>query len=495
VRAALGAGRVRLVRQFLTEGALLSLLGGGLGVLLAGLGLDLIRSVTFEPFFELVVIDRKVLAFSVAISLLTPLIFGLLPALQATGRDLVASLKDAGGGAVGVSKRRARARNLLVVGQLSVALALLLVAGLSVRMALAMQRLALGFDPRALLTLKTELPAARYASDDAQRAFQAQLRQRIAGLPGVTASALGGTLPVLEALPTDSFAIEGAEPPARDAEPWAARAVVGAGYFETLGIPLLRGRALGAQDAPGAEPTVVVSKALAERYFPGRDPLGQRIRLGSEAPWRTIVGVAGDVLNAGAADPPRPQAYLPLEQQPLRGLTLFVRTSNLEAVAAAARRELAQLDPLQPLYDVRTMERALFEDLASDRLITWLFGVFAAVALGLATLGLYGLISYTVSQRRREIGVRVALGARRADILGLVLWQGLRLVGFGLAAGLLLGAALSRAMASALVGVSATDPLTFTLVPLALGLVALFATAVPARRAAGYDAALVLRAE
>jgi putative ABC transport system permease protein len=496
VRTALGASRTQLVRQFLTEGAVLAALGGTLGLVLAGAGLDLIRSVTFEQFFQLVAIDRRVLAFSAAISLLTPLIFGLVPALHATGADVISGLKDAGGGAVGVSIRSARGRNLLVVAQLSIALSLLLVAGLAVRMALQFQRLDLGFELASLLTLRTELPESRYASEAQVLAFGERLRERLLGVSGVEAVALGTARPVIEAVGTEPLQVEGAEPAAKDAQPWAASSVVGAGYFETLRLPIVRGRGLGPQDRGGAEPVIVVNETLARRHLSGREPLGRRLRLGpASAPWRTVVGVARDVLNAQVGEPSLPQAYVPFEQQPVRGLTVFVRTSDVDAAAAAARAALREIDPLQPLYDVKTMERALFEDLASNRVITGLFAVFAAVALGLATVGLYGLISYTVSQRTREIGVRVALGARRGDILGLVLGQGARLLGLGLAAGLLLGLALSRVMASALVGVSATDPVTFTVVPLALAAVALAATAIPARRASRYDPAAVLRAE
>jgi putative ABC transport system permease protein len=496
VRAALGASRARLVVQFLTEGAVLSVLGGALGVALASLGLDAIHAVTFEPFFRLVTIDRRVLAFSAAISLATPLVFGLVPALQAAGRDVVGALKDAGGGAVGVSLRRARGRNWLVAGQLALALALLLVAGLAVRMALHFQRLQFGFEQRGLLTLRAELPPKRYASDAQVRAFYTQLRERLAGLPSVTGVALGTRRPVLEPLPTLALEVEGAPPAAKEALPWAAREVASEGYFETLRIPIVKGRSFAAQDGPGAEPVTVVNRALADRYFPGTEPIGKRVRLGAaDAPWLTIVGVAGDVMNAEPREPSVPQAYVSFSQQPARAITLLVRTSSLDAVVAAARREVAALDPDQPLYDVKTLERAFFEDLASNRVVTGMFAVFAAVALGLACVGLYGLISYAVSQRTREIGVRVALGARRQDILRLVLGQGLRLVAAGLAAGLLLGVGLARVMSSILVGVSATDPVTFVALPLLLGLVGLLATAIPARRAAGYDPAAVLRAE
>jgi len=494
VRTALGASRWRLVRQFLTEGAVLAGLGGALGVLLASLGLDLIRSVTFEQFFELVTLDRRVMTFSAAISLLTPLVFGLLPALQATGLDVVSALKDAGGGAVGASRRRGR--SLLVVGQLSIALSLLLVAGLAVRMALYFQRLDIGFDFHDVLTLKAELPAGRYAADEQVRSFAAQLQERLAAVPGVAAAALATARPGLDTLPTAALEVDGAEPSPNAAQPWAAHTAVTAGYFEALRIPMVTGRSFDTRDVPGAEPVAVVSEALAQRYFAGAQPIGRRLRVGpAGAPWLTVVGVARDVLNAQPGEPPRPEVYVPFAQQPARTLTVLVRTSSVEPVAAAARREVARLDPQQPLYDVKTMERAFFEQMASNRIITGLFAVFAAVALGLATVGLYGLISYTVSQRRREIGVRLALGAPRGTILRLVLGQGLRVAAVGLGVGLILGLGLSRVMASALVGVSATDPVTFTVVPAILGLVALAATVIPARRAARYDPAVVLRAE
>ena len=496
IRTALGASRLQLVRQLLTEGAVLAVLGGGLGLLLAAAGLDLIRSVTFEQFFQLVTVDRRVLAFSAAISLSTPLVFGLLPALQATRRDPIGALKESGRGAVGSSRSGVRGRSLLVVGQLSIALSLLLVAGLAVRMADHIQRLDLGFDVRGLLTLKAELPQTRYADDVSLRAFVAQLGERLSALPEVGGVAVASSVPVLGASPTDALAIEGAEPPPPQAQPWATRTVVSASYFATLGVPILRGRAFGAQDVPGADRVVIVNEALARRYFAGADPLGRRVRLGAaDAPWRTIVGVARDVLNAEPGQLPLPQAYLPFEQEPARGLIVLVRTASPEPVVAAARREVARLDPQQPLYDVKTLERAFFEALASQRVITGLFAAFAAVALGLAIVGLYGLVSYTVAQRTREMGVRVVLGARRADLLRLVLGHGLKLAGFGLRLGLLLGLALARFMASALVGVSATDPLTFTVVPLVLGTAALLATALPARRAAHTDPAVVLRAE
>jgi predicted permease len=495
LRAALGASRGRIVRLLLTEGLVLSILGGGLGLLLASWGLDLIRSVTFERFFALLVVDRRVAAFSAAISLLTPLLFGLLPALQATKVDLVTALKE-GGASVAASRRPVLGRNLLVSGQLALALALLLMAGLVVRAALALRQLQLGFDHRQVLTIKTDLPEARYPADAQVRAFVARLEARLRGLPGVESAAAAAGRPVFEAGSSEPLVVEGVPWASEQARPLALKTVVGAGYFETLRITILKGRSFGAQDVLGSEPAVVVNEALAARHFPGQDPLGRRIRIGGAGePARTIVGVAANVLNTDLGQPTLPQAYLPLDQQAVRTLTFLVRTGHLDTVVAAARREVAQLDPEQPLYDAKTMERAFFEARSAERLITGMFVLFASVALGLAILGLYSLISYLVSQRTREIGVRVALGASRADVTRLVLRQGARLVLAGLALGLLLGLGLARVMAGAVAGVSPIDSVTFTAVPLLLTVISLLATAGPARRAARVEPAVVLRAE
>jgi putative ABC transport system permease protein len=495
VRVALGAGRARIVRQLLTEGVVLAVLGGLLGVLLASWGLAFIRSVVFEPFFALVVVDRRVMVFSAVIALLSPLLFGLVPALRATRVDLMTSFKEAGG-SVGPPRRRVRGRNLLVSGQLAVALALLLVAGLVVRSALAMRQLQVGFEHRRLLTMKVELPEAYYRDDAEVRAFVAQVEARLRDAPGVGGVATAAGRPVFEPGPSEPLAIDGRRDTDAHTRPYALRTVVGAGYFETLGIPVVEGRSFGERDRAGTEPSVIVNHALATRYFPGVDAVGRQIRIGGgDAPPRTIVGVAADVLNTDPGQPTLAEAYLPLAQQPVRSLVFLVRTDRTDLTVAAARRDLAALDPRLPLYDIKTMEQAFFEGLASDRVVTGMFILFASVALGLAILGLYSLIAYLVSQRTREMAVRIALGAKRSDVLRLVLGQGARLVAVGLAPGLLVGWALGRVMAGMLAGVSATDLPTFTLAPAGLAVVAMLASAVPAQRAARVEPARVLRGE
>jgi predicted permease len=494
LRAALGAGRARIVRLLLTEGLLLAAAGGALGLLLASWGLDLIRAVTFEPFFAMVAIDHRVMAFTTGVSLLAPLLFGLVPALQATRMDLVSALKE-GGGAIGASRRGVRGRNLLVAGQLALALALLLVAGLVVRAALALREVELGFEHRQLVMLRAELPDSRYPDDARVRAFVAGLEAGLRGRPGIAGLAVAEERPGLEAGRTETLAIEGTPWPSGQAGPLARETVVGGGYFETLRIPIVAGRDFGPQDVPGAEPAVIVNQALAARHFAGQDPLGRRVRIGADGSPKTIVGVAADVRNTDPGQPTAPQAYVPFGQRPVRTLTLLVRTDRTEAAVAAVRREVVQLDPDQPLYDVKTMEQALFEAAASDRVIMGMFLLFATVALGMGILGLYSLISFLVSQRMREMGVRMALGASRADIMRLVLTRGARLVAAGVALGLPVGLGLARVMAGVLGSVSPTDAVTFAVVPLTLAAVGLLATAVPARRAARVPATFALRAE
>jgi predicted permease len=496
VRAALGAGRLRLVRQLLVEGLLLSLAGGGLGVLLAAAGLRGLVAVTFEPFYTDLELDHRVLAFSATLSLLAPVVFGLLPALQASRRDLTQALKE--GGARGtIGARGGRSRRGLVVVQLAMASMLLVVAGLSIRTAVRVQSLDPGFDRRDVVTLRVDLPAARYPSEAAVRGFYSSVVDRLERTPGVEAVAATTGIPTLNDPGALPLAVEGARSEG-DVQPLAGRQVVTERFFETLRLPIRRGRPFRPTDTAGSEPVAIVSEALVRRYLPDGEALGRRIRLGAagtEAPWRRIVGIAADTVNGNLVDPPRAVAYLPFGQRPERAVLVIARSGDAATVVRAARAEVARLDPDQPIYDARTIEQWIYRETDGNRVVTGLFALFAVVAVGLAAIGLYGVISYAVSRRTQEIGVRIALGARTGDVLRMVVGQGTSLIGLGLLTGLAGGYGLARVMASQLYGVSPADPLIYASVALTLGATALLASYLPARRASRVDPIEALRTE
>ena len=436
LRAALGAGRPRIVRLLLTEGVLLAAAGGVLGLLLAGWGLDFIRSVTFEPFFALVEVDRRVMAFTLAVSLLAPLLFGLVPALQATRVDLVSALKE-GGGSIGATRRGVRARNLLVVRPARPGPG-----------ALARRRAGGPFGGGPA-------PASRSGSTTGSsscfgRSFPRRVTPTTRRCARSSPAWRRGSAPCPASTAWPSP--RGGPSSTRDARgPGHRRGSLGEragaaagdrdrgrhGLLRDAADPHRRGprvrRAGRARSRAGRSSS---TRPSSTRHFRGQDPIGRRIRIGADGTPRTIVGVAADVLNTDPDQPTAPQAYVPFGQRPVRALTVFLRTDSTDAAVAAARREVGQLDPEQPLYDVKTMEQALFEALASDRVIMGMFVLFAAVALGMGILGLYSLISYLVSQRMREMSVRVALGASRSDIMRLVLTRGAGLVVAGLVLGL-----------------------------------------------------------
>lgn len=494
VRTALGAGRLRVVRQLLTEGALLALAGGALGVAVAGGGLALMRAVTYERALQQMRIDLRMLVFAGVVSLLTPLLFGLVPALQAVRANVVSTLRDSGGRSV--TSRGGRGRRSLVVVQLALALTLLVVAGLSTRTAIELQRRDMGFARRGLVTMRLDLTPAGYGSDERVRQLVGPLLESLAAVPGARGAAATSSLPVVDSSPATALAVEGQAPSVPGAAPWAARTVVTDGYFRTVGISVVQGRGFEDSDSPEAIPVGAVSRAFARRYFGDGAALGHRIRVGAATdPWLTIVGVVEDVQNPNLAEPPLPQVYVPFAQQPVRSLTLVVRSEREAATISAARAEVARLDPDQALWQTTSMEQLLREELNFRRLLAGMFGAFGVVALLLAAIGLYGVISYAVSQRTREIGVRMALGAGRGDVLRLVLSQGLAVIGVGLVLGLAGGMGMGQAMRGLLVGVSPTDAVTIGGVAGVLGAVALFATLVPALRATRLDPTEALRVE
>ncbi len=401
------------------------------------------------------------------------------------------STRSIGGGSA------AWGRRLLVTSQLALALVVVVAAGLSTRSAMAIRQVDLGFDHKDVLSGRIDLPESAYPEPESIRAFVTGLEQELPALPGAPPVGLGSHRPVLDGGAGATVHAEG-QPDRREAAPLAQRISVSAGYFDTLGIPRLSGRPISDSDTPDGLQVALVSRTLAKRLFGDADPLGRRIRLGAldaADPWLTIVGTVGDVANPDLSEPPAPTVYVPLAQRPSRALAVFARTRDAAAVTQALRASVARLDGSLALYDARLISDVFWEELASDRVIVGMFAVFGLVALLLASVGLYGVVSYAASQRTAEIGVRMALGASRASVLRLVLTDGARMLGLGLIVGLALALAVARVMSSALFGVSGTDPVTLLgsgLVLLAVGGLASF---LPARRAAGLDPIEALRAD
>jgi putative ABC transport system permease protein len=495
VRAALGASRARIVRQLLTESVLLSLAAGALGLLLAQTGLEALLSLAPEalPRAEAIAVDGRSLAFALALAAATGVGFGLAPAFQATRVDLQETLRQTGRG-TSAGRARQRLRGALVVGQVAIALVLLAGAGLLMRSFVRLQGVDPGFNPRDAVMTGVFLPRALYAGPARYAAFAQQSLDRIAAVPGVEAVAVAGNIPFTDPAPR-SFSIEG-RPPATGL-PVAHHSIVSPDYFRAMGIPLRRGRAFDARDSGDAPRVAIINEAVARRFFPDDDPLGKRLRLGGSAE-REIVGVAGDVKPGKLDAAVTLQTYEPYAQNPQFDFTYVVRGSRAAidgGLSTAIRGAIAGLDPELPVYEPRPLTALVGDSIARQRFAMTLFAIFSAVALVLAALGLYGVVSYTVVQRTQEIGIRVALGARTADVLGLVLRQGGRLVGLGLAVGLAGALLLTRLLEKLLFGVSAHDPLTFAAIAGLLSLAAALACLLPARRAARVDPMTALRAE
>lgn len=501
VRVALGAGRARVIRQLLTESVLLAAMGAALGILLAFWGTSLIISQVPDgiPRLHEARVDAPVLAFTLAVSLLTGLLFGLAPALQASRPNLTEGLKE---GERGSSGRRQRLRGVLVVCEVALTLALLAGAGLLIQSFRRVLQVDPGFTAQNLLTMQLSVNNG----DGHQVAnFFEQLQQEVRSLPGVRSVAVSNGLPFGGAN-QPPFIIEGRPRPEPGKEPAGIRYTVSPDYFRTLGIEVLKGRVFAAQDKPDTQPAVIIDEVFARQYFPDEDPLGKRIRQAlPDAPSLEIVGVVRhvehDSLDGQA--PARAQFYLNFHQISAERLPTQVRRINLLArtevepssLAPAVRGRVAALNKDQAVFNVRTMEQIMAQSVAPRRFSMLLLTVFAAVALVLAGVGIYGMMSYAVTQRTREIGVRMALGAKVSDVLNLVIGQGMKLVLIGLVIGLVASVALTRTIKSLLFGVSATDPATFTVIAVLLALVALLACFVPARRATRVNPMIALRGE
>jgi putative ABC transport system permease protein len=499
IRTAMGASRWRIVRQLLTESILLSLAGGALGLLLATWGVKLIIAISPNsiPRSREIGVDNRVLIFTIAIAALTGIIFGLVPALQASKPDLNETLKDAGRGSTG---RRHVLRNVLVVAEVMMTMMLLVGAGLMIRSFYRLQHVDPGFNADNLLTFAIALPTQKYKEDAQQINFYEQLAERLRRLPGVEAVGLATGLPLGNNGNQTSFVVEGQPPPTPDKTPLTEMVAASPDYFHAMGITLLKGRNFTEADTKDTPRVTLIDEAFARRYWPDEDPIGKHIRVGGNDPRNPLTEVVGVVrrvkMEGLKQDSDRVQSYYPFRQLPYNGMTVVVKTGGDPiALASAAREQVFAIDPDQPIANLNSMQKLRADSIAPERLNLMLFTCFAVVALVLASVGIYGVMSYSVTQRTHEIGIRMALGAQPRNVLGMVVRQGMLLTMTGLALGI--GGALlaTRLMASLLFGVSATDPLTFVAIPLLLAAVALGACFVPARRATKVDPMIALRYE
>jgi len=499
VRSALGAGRRRLVTQLLTESALLAVLGGGLGLVVAYLGADLLVSIApaDTPRIEGVGVDARVLFFASAVTVFAGVLFGLVPSLRSARGDLVGGLREGGrGGSSGLGGTRLR--GALVSGQVALALVLLVGAGLLVRSLQQLRAQDLGFRPEGVVTLQLGLPSSRYPDADARRGFLASVEERLGALPGVSAVGSTSWLPLTGFGSDVDFNIEGRPLPqlGQNQAVWFRR--ITPGYPEAMGMRLVSGRWPTDADDENAPLVVVINDGMARRFFPDDTPLGHRINLGGpdNPRWREIVGVAAEARYFGIRDESRDALYLPYAQAPSPQVFVALKSSRGgTALAGEIRAVVADLDPSLAVARIQPMETLVSDALGPARFVTMLLILFAVLALALAVVGLYGVVSYGVSQRMREMGVRLALGAGGGDIRGLVLRQSLTLVVVGLLVGVAGGLAVTRLMKNLLFNVSSTDPWTYGIVALVLAAVASAASALPARRAARVDPIQVLRSE
>jgi putative ABC transport system permease protein len=496
LRAALGASRQRALRQLLAESLLLALAGGGMGLLIAYWGTGLLINLNQNnlPRAQEYSMDGRILAFAFGLSVLTSLLFGLAPALQASKADLIDPLKEGGRGAGGAG--RAGLRSLLVVAEIALTLVLLIGGGLMLKSFAQLLQVNPGFLPENLLTLRISLPNDRYHEERQVRDFARQALEKVKALSGVQAAGVVTSLPLSQSDASGTFAIDGRPTASRDARPQADWRMVSPEYLQTMGIPLQAGRYFTERDTADAPNVMLIDETLARLYWPNENPIGKRVALSDtrELIWREIIGVVGAVKHRGLDADYRGTLYAPHSQKPWENLFLVARTAaEPTSMTTAVRAAIQSVDQNQPVYEVMTMEQRVSESVGQRRFSMLLLGLFAAVALLLAALGLYGVMSYGVSQRTQEIGIRMALGAQASDVLKLVVKQGMTLVCLGVGIGLLVSFALTRLLTSLLFGVQATDPVTIAGVALMLVGVALLACWIPARRATKVDPLVALR--
>jgi putative ABC transport system permease protein len=501
IRSAMGAGRGRLTRQFLTEALVLALAGGAVGLLLGYWGLQLILAMSPGdiPRLAEIGLDPTVLAFTLGVTVLTGVLFGLAPLLHLAPRQMSIALKE-GGQRTTAGAGRKRLRHVLVISQIAAAVVLVVGSGLMLRSFAALQEVDPGFRAEGLTTFHLSLSMAHYPEPADRRAFYARALERLEAIPGVhQATAMSGLPPVREVM-AGSFTLpdRAPEPGAENLRTWDYVQLVFANYFETMGIPVVEGRAFTPADDTEAPPVVMVNESFANRFFPGESPIGQRIHPSGMPMAFTIVGVVRDVKQGGLGEEVGTEIYNHYPQFPPAPLSLNLvlrAEQDADALAGPIRDAIAELDPSLPVAWLQSMQANLSGSLQGPRFLTLLLGLFAGVALVLAAVGTFAVLSYSVAQQTREIGVRMALGARESAVSGLVLRQGSVIAGIGLVVGIVAAFALTRLMSGMLYGVERTDPLTFVLAPVVLGLVALAACYLPARRASRVDPMVALRAE
>ena len=502
VRSALGARRLRIVRQLLTESIMLAMVGGVAGLLLAIWAVSWLVSLAPDaiPRLNEIGVDPRVAGFTLLLSLATGVLFGLAPALQVSRPDLTDALKETGRTTVGL--RGSWLRGALVMSEVGLSLVLLVGAGLMIRSFAKLNQVDPGFTPERVLTLGVALLPSKYPKDEQVATFYSQILERAAATPGVESAGAISNLPLSGSNTSDYFTIEGRPAIAKEAEPMAEYRVVTPRYFESMGIPLMAGRDFAATDTKQSPNVVVINDAFARRHFTGENPLGHRIKLqNQERDPLMIVGVVGNVRDFGLDELPAPTAYVPFLQDPLsksyeRSMTIVARSkSDPGAIAASLRAELTSMDKSLPVYALKPMTEYLRDSLSRRRFNMVLLTAFSGLALALAAIGIYGVISYGVAQRTREMGIRMALGAQSRDVVKLVLRQAMLMTLGGVAIGLLASFALTRLMRSLVFSVSVTDPLTFAVIALLLIFVSLLACLIPARRATKVDPLVALRYE
>ncbi|HSM87611.1 MAG TPA: ABC transporter permease, partial [Candidatus Limnocylindrales bacterium] len=493
VRTALGARSSDIVRQLLTESVLLALVAGalGLGFGLAGTRFLAALSALGLPQGTTVAIDWRVLSFTLTLSALTGIMFGIFPALQLLRTDMNSTLREEGQG-TSAGHRRVQIKSVLVVLQVAMSVMLVIASGLLVRSFYRLLQVDPGFDSQSVLTMNVSLPTVKYAKADQQIEFFDELLRKVSAVPGVQSTSISAALPlspirITPILPEGQPAVPLAE------RPFIIIEAISPSFLETMRIPLRSGRAFTRADNAQAPRVVIINQALARRFWPGQDPVGRHIAVGRQTP-SEIVGVAADVRNRGIAQPPQPQLYLPFPQLPWANMNLFVRTApEPHSMAPVVRAQVAAVDPDQPVTAIQTVDELMDGSRAQARSTALLLGAFSAIALLLAVVGIYGVLAYSVAQRRKELGIRLALGAEKSDILRLVVRQGLTLTATGIVLGLLAALALSQVMSSLLYKVGTHDLTTFVLAPVLFLLIAVVASYLPARGATKVDPTEALR--